>query len=109
MMSFGGNNRAQVFFKQHGRINKGRIESKYTSRVAKLYHQLLSKEVSRSLTEDPESPRSPLSSLANQTVNGISHVKFTGTSKENEADDKHDVLEVLTSTKAPSHPVTSTI
>ncbi|XP_006838593.2 probable ADP-ribosylation factor GTPase-activating protein AGD8 [Amborella trichopoda] len=109
MMSFGGNNRAQVFFKQHGWTDGGKIEAKYTSRAAELYRQLLSKEVAKSLTEDPTSPRSPLASPANQTVNGLSHVKLTGTSKENEATDKHEAPEVTASPKAPSHPVTSTI
>ena len=45
MMAFGGNNLAQVFFKQHGWTDGGQIEAKYTSRAAELYNQLLSKEV----------------------------------------------------------------
>lgn len=61
MMSFGGNNRAQVFFKQHGWTDGGKIEAKYTSRAAELYKQLLSKEVAKSAAEDaainiPSSP-----------------------------------------------------
>lgn len=61
MMSFGGNNRAQVFFKQHGWTDGGKIEAKYTSRAAELYKQLLSKEVAKSHAEDaavsfPSSP-----------------------------------------------------
>nr|XP_043627671.1 probable ADP-ribosylation factor GTPase-activating protein AGD8 [Erigeron canadensis] len=52
MMSFGGNNRAQVFFKQHGWTDGGKIEAKYTSRAAELYKQLLSKEVAKSSAED---------------------------------------------------------
>lgn len=61
MMSFGGNNRAQVFFKQHGWTDGGKIEAKYTSRAAELYKQLLSKEVAKSSAEDaainfPSSP-----------------------------------------------------
>lgn len=47
-MSFGGNGRAHVFFKQHGWTEGGRIEAKYTSRAADLYHQLLAKEVAKS-------------------------------------------------------------
>lgn len=48
LMSFGGNGRARVFFKQHGWTDGGRIESKYTSRAAELYRQLLAKEVAKS-------------------------------------------------------------
>ncbi|XP_023735377.1 probable ADP-ribosylation factor GTPase-activating protein AGD9 [Lactuca sativa] len=51
MMSFGGNNRAQVFFKQHGWTDGGEIEAKYTSRAAELYKQLLSKEDAKSHAE----------------------------------------------------------
>ncbi|KAG0604919.1 hypothetical protein M758_9G019300 [Ceratodon purpureus] len=49
LMSLGGNGRAHVFFKQHGWTEGGRIESKYTSRAAGLYRQLLAKEVAKSL------------------------------------------------------------
>lgn len=48
MMFFGGNGRARVFFKQHGWTDGGKIESKYTSRAAELYKQLLAKEVAKS-------------------------------------------------------------
>eukprot|EP00897_Mesotaenium_endlicherianum_P010596 jgi/Mesen1/9565/ME000644S08865 len=48
MMVFGGNQRARVFFKQHGWTDGGKIESKYTSRAAELYKQLLAKEVAKS-------------------------------------------------------------
>ncbi|KAM0876347.1 hypothetical protein ACQ4PT_036204 [Festuca glaucescens] len=44
MMVYGGNNRAQAFFKQHGWTDGGKIEAKYTSRAADLYRQLLRKE-----------------------------------------------------------------
>ncbi|KAL4200099.1 hypothetical protein AMTRI_Chr03g54720 [Amborella trichopoda] len=76
----------------------GKIEAKYTSRAAELYRQLFSKEVAKSLTDDLSSPRSPLASQANQTVNGLSHVA-----------DKHEAPKVTTSPNAPSHPVTGTI
>ncbi|PHT96137.1 hypothetical protein T459_04019 [Capsicum annuum] len=52
MMYFGGNNRAQVFLKQHGWTDGGKIEAKYTSRAAELYKQLLSKEVAKSKAEE---------------------------------------------------------
>ncbi|KAL4200113.1 hypothetical protein AMTRI_Chr03g54730 [Amborella trichopoda] len=68
----------------------GKIEAKYTSRAAELYRQLFSKEV-------------------NQTVNGLSHVDATGTSKENEVADKLEASEHTASPKVPSHPVTSTL
>ncbi|OEL28134.1 putative ADP-ribosylation factor GTPase-activating protein AGD9 [Dichanthelium oligosanthes] len=48
MMVYGGNNRAQAFFKQHGWTDGGKIEAKYTSRAADLYRQLLAKEVEES-------------------------------------------------------------
>ena len=48
MMSFGGNGRAHLFFKQHGWSDGGKIESKYTSRAAELYKLLLAKEVAKS-------------------------------------------------------------
>lgn len=48
-MSFGGNGRARLFFKQHGWTDGGRIESKYVSRAADLYRQLLAKEVAKSV------------------------------------------------------------
>lgn len=67
LMSLGGNGRAHVFFKQHGWTEGGRIESKYTSRAADLYRQLLAKEVAKSvaavassvsqkLSNEPQSP-----------------------------------------------------
>ncbi|KAK9036496.1 hypothetical protein V6N11_078495 [Hibiscus sabdariffa] len=51
MMIYGGNNRAQVFFKQHGWTDGGKIEAKYTSRAAGLYRQMLSKEVAKTPKE----------------------------------------------------------
>lgn len=49
-MSYGGNARGLTFFKQHGWTEGGKIESKYTSRAAELYRQLLAREVSQSGT-----------------------------------------------------------
>ncbi|CAA7027802.1 unnamed protein product [Microthlaspi erraticum] len=44
-MMFGGNKRAQVFFKQHGWTDDGaKVKAKYTSRAADLYRQILAKE-----------------------------------------------------------------
>ncbi|CAH8311869.1 unnamed protein product [Eruca vesicaria subsp. sativa] len=51
-MMFGGNNRAQVFFKQHGWNDGGRIDAKYTSRAADLYKQTLAKEVAKAIAEE---------------------------------------------------------
>lgn len=68
MMSFGGNNRAQVFFKQHGWTDGGKIEAKYTSRAADLYRQLLSKEVAKSAADDL--PSSPAASQPKSNDNG---------------------------------------
>ncbi|XP_051129925.1 ADP-ribosylation factor GTPase-activating protein AGD10-like [Andrographis paniculata] len=60
IMVHGGNNRAQYFFKQHGWSDGGKIESKYTSRAADLYRQILSKEVAKSNAEEASGhPSSP--------------------------------------------------
>lgn len=75
MMCFGGNNRAQVFFKQHGWTDGGKIEAKYTSRAAELYRQLLAKEVSKSNAEEAGLPSSPIDSQTSQPSNGFSDVK----------------------------------
>ncbi|GAV58029.1 ArfGap domain-containing protein [Cephalotus follicularis] len=82
-MSFGGNNRAQVFFKQHGWTDGGKIEAKYTSRAAKLYKQMLSKEVAKSMAEEAGLPTSPVTSQsAAQASNGLPDVKINESSKE---------------------------
>ncbi|XAR70631.1 hypothetical protein NMG60_11027545 [Bertholletia excelsa] len=76
-MCFGGNNRAQVFFKQHGWTDGGKIEAKYTSRAADLYRQLLAKEVAKSSAEDAGLPSSPVASQSAQASNGFSHGKIS--------------------------------
>lgn len=81
-MSFGGNNRAQVFFKQHGWTDGGKIEAKYTSRAAELYRQLLAKEVAKSTSEDQGLPSSPVAHQLAQASNGLPDVSITETQKE---------------------------
>ncbi|XP_027346091.1 probable ADP-ribosylation factor GTPase-activating protein AGD8 [Abrus precatorius] len=84
MMSFGGNNRAQVFFKQHGWTEGGKIEAKYTSRAAELYRQILSKEVAKSMAEDGGSlPSSPVASQSSHGANGLPEVRTHEVPKEN--------------------------
>ncbi|CAN0842315.1 Probable ADP-ribosylation factor GTPase-activating protein AGD8, partial [Linum grandiflorum] len=61
IMELGGNNRAQVFFKQHGWNDGGKTEAKYASRAAGLYREILSKEVAKSSAEDAELYRQILS------------------------------------------------
>ncbi|CAN0842319.1 Probable ADP-ribosylation factor GTPase-activating protein AGD8 [Linum grandiflorum] len=61
IMELGGNNRAQVFFKQHGWNDGGKTAAKYASRAAELYRQILSKEVAKSSAEDAELYRQILS------------------------------------------------
>lgn len=75
MMTFGGNNRAHVFFKQHGWTDGGKIEAKYTSRAAELYRQLLSKEVGKSMAEEAGLPSSPVASQSAQAANGLPDIK----------------------------------
>lgn len=87
MMSFGGNNRAQVFFKQHGWTDGGKIEAKYTSRAAELYRQLLSKEVAKSIAEDAGIPSSPVASQSSQPLNEFSDFNIHEEPKGGSLDD----------------------
>ncbi|CAI0470987.1 unnamed protein product [Linum tenue] len=98
VMAFGGNNRAQVFFKQHGWSDGG--EAKYTSRAAELYRQILSKEVAKSMAEDAGLPSSPVASQSAQGINGLSVPKIessNGTSME-----KQEIPVVAPSSAPPS-------
>ncbi|KAK6140655.1 hypothetical protein DH2020_025604 [Rehmannia glutinosa] len=87
MMCFGGNNRAQVFFKQHGWTDGGKIEAKYTSRAAELYRQLLSKEVAKSSTEETGLPSSPIASQSSQPSNGFSDINIIEDPKGSSSND----------------------
>ncbi|KAK1379116.1 putative ADP-ribosylation factor GTPase-activating protein AGD8 [Heracleum sosnowskyi] len=109
MMSFGGNNRAQVFFKQHGWNDGGKIEAKYTSRAAELYKQLLSKEVAKSSKEEAGLPVSPVASQSIQAVDEIPD-KVEESPKES-SPVKHESPDVPASPRArASHSVlTSTV
>lgn len=115
MMCFGGNNRAQVFFKQHGWTDGGKIEAKYTSRAAELYKQLLAKEVAKSSAEDVSLPSSPVASQSSQPSNGFADVKATEDSKNDAVKESSSlkngtsVPESSSSTTSPraSHLVTS--
>ncbi|CAA7036134.1 unnamed protein product [Microthlaspi erraticum] len=63
-MMFGGNNRAHLFFKEHGCPvdDKVRFESKYTSRAANSYRRILAKEVAEAMAEEATTgpPSSPV-------------------------------------------------
>ncbi|CAL9028943.1 unnamed protein product [Prunus brigantina] len=107
-MSFGGNNRAQVFFKQHGWTDGGKIEAKYTSRAADLYRQMLSKEVAKSMAEEAGLPSSPVASQSGQASNGLSDVKTSEAPKETSLARK-ETPEVSAPPKAPHTFVTSTV
>ncbi|XP_050233809.1 probable ADP-ribosylation factor GTPase-activating protein AGD8 isoform X2 [Mercurialis annua] len=100
MMSFGGNNRAQVFFKQHGWNDGGKIEAKYTSRAAELYKQILTKEVAKSVAEDAGLSSSLGSSQSAQPSNGLPDIQ------SNESPKESSVPDVAPSFKA-YHPVTT--
>lgn len=106
MMSFGGNNRAQVFFKQHGWTDGGKIEAKYTSRAADLYRQLLSKEVAKSMAEEAGAPSSPVASQSGQASNGLSEIKTSEAPKENSLG-RQEPPEVSASPKASNTTVIS--
>ncbi|XP_038974850.1 probable ADP-ribosylation factor GTPase-activating protein AGD8 [Phoenix dactylifera] len=102
MMAFGGNNRAQVFFKQHGWTDGGRIEAKYTSRAAELYRQLLSKEVAKSVAEDSSLPLLPVvASQSPDAGNGLPELNFVDVPKENSNEKREP--ETTRSPKAPTH------
>ncbi|EHA8589889.1 ADP-ribosylation factor GTPase-activating protein AGD10 [Cocos nucifera] len=102
MMAFGGNNRAQVFFKQHGWTDGGKIEAKYTSRAAELYRQMLSKEVAKSVAEDSGLPSLPVvASQPPDVVNGLPELNLVDVPKENSNEKcKPDTAR---SPKAPTH------
>ncbi|KAF2308826.1 hypothetical protein GH714_021364 [Hevea brasiliensis] len=103
MMSFGGNNRAQAFFKQHGWTDGGKIEAKYTSRAADLYRQILSKEVAKSMAEDAGLPSSPVTSQLAQASNGLADLKINDTPKESSLG-RQETSDVSHSLRT-SHPV----
>ncbi|KAL2348950.1 hypothetical protein Fmac_002950 [Flemingia macrophylla] len=83
MMILGGNNRARIFFKQHGWIDDGKLEAKYTSRAAELYKQNLSKEVSKSMIEEASSPSSSNALQSSQVAEGLPQEKSNESLKEN--------------------------
>ncbi|GAB4834744.1 GTPase-activating protein 8 [Ancistrocladus abbreviatus] len=107
MMCFGGNNRAHIFFKQHGWTDGGKIEAKYTSRAAELYRQLLMKEVARSSAEDCGLPSSPVASQSVQASNGFSVANINEALKES-AVEKKEVSELPASPRTHA-VVTSTV
>lgn len=111
MMSFGGNNRAQVFFKQHGWTDGGKIEAKYTSRAADLYRQLLSKEVAKSMAEEGGLPSSPVASQSSQGINGlheITEIRTNEVPKENILE-KPEKPEATSSPRASHSVISSTV
>ncbi|KFK36414.1 hypothetical protein AALP_AA4G121000 [Arabis alpina] len=80
MMVYGGNCRAQVFFKQHGWSAGGKTDAKYNSRAAELYKQMLAKEVAKSNAEELDLPPSPDSTQV--VPNGLSSIKTSEAPKE---------------------------
>jgi ADP-ribosylation factor GTPase-activating protein 2/3 len=102
-MSFGGNSLAQIFFKQHGWTDGGKIEAKYTSRAAELYRQMLSKEVAKSMAEEGGLPSSP---VASQSSNGLSDVRTNEVLKENNLE-KAEKPESTSSSPRASHTLVS--
>ncbi|KAE8724159.1 putative ADP-ribosylation factor GTPase-activating protein AGD8 [Hibiscus syriacus] len=108
MMIYGGNNRAQVFFKQHGWSDGGKIEAKYTSRAADLYRQLLSKEVAKSMAEEAGLPTSPVASQSPQAPSGLLHSKIDESPKESSLGGQ-EKPELPPQPKASHKVVTSTI
>ncbi|KAF5729707.1 putative arf GTPase-activating protein [Tripterygium wilfordii] len=108
MMSYGGNNRAQVFFKQHGWNDGGKIEAKYTSRAADLYRQILSKEVAKSMVDEASLPSSPIASQSAQATNGFPDVKINEIPKESSLG-RQETSEIAPSPKVYHTTTVSTI
>ncbi|CAK8561746.1 unnamed protein product [Lathyrus sativus] len=104
IMSFGGNSRAQTFFKQHGWTDGGKIEAKYTSRAAELYRQILSKEVAKSMVEEGGLSSSP---IVSHPSNGLPEVKINEVLKENTLE-KAEKPEGTTSPRA-SHTISNNL
>ncbi|KAJ6714825.1 ADP-RIBOSYLATION FACTOR GTPASE-ACTIVATING PROTEIN AGD9-RELATED [Salix viminalis] len=107
-MSFGGNNRAQAFFKQHGWTDGGKIEAKYTSRAAELYRQILSKEVAKSMAEGASLQSSPVTSQSAQEANGLPGVKINDAPKESSLG-KQETPDSVCSPKASHSVITSSV
>ncbi|OMO93252.1 Arf GTPase activating protein [Corchorus olitorius] len=108
MMIYGGNNRAQAFFKQHGWTDGGKIEAKYTSRAADLYRQILSKEVAKSMAEEAGLPSSPVASQSSQASNGLLNVKTDEAPKENSLG-RQETPEVSAAPKVSHTVMSSTV
>ncbi|MBA0768253.1 hypothetical protein Gotri_017068 [Gossypium trilobum] len=108
MMIYGGNNRAQVFFKQHGWTDGGKIEAKYTSRAADLYRQILSKEVAKSMAEEAGLPSSPVASQSSLASNGPLDSKSAEAPKESSLD-RVEKPEISVAPKTSQRVLTSTI
>lgn len=108
MMSFGGNNRAQAFFKQHGWTDGGKIEAKYTSRAANLYRQLLTKEVAKSAADEVGLPSSPVAAQSVQSGNGFPATKIDEAPKQTSSI-KDEVPEASSLPKASQSVVTTTV
>jgi ADP-ribosylation factor GTPase-activating protein 2/3 len=110
MMAFGGNNRAHAFFKQHGWTDQGgKVDSKYTSRAAELYREILNKEVKKSSAVNvlPSSPVA--SSQASNPSDDFPDFKLADAPEEN-TNGKHEPVpanptkEPTHLPKAPTHP-----
>lgn len=110
MMTFGGNNRAQVFFKQHGWTDGEKREAKYTSRAAELYKQLLSKEVAKSSKEETGLQTSPVGPQSVQAVDGFFDFEVQENPKESSLQ-KIETPDVPASprARAPHSVVTSSV
>ncbi|XP_020572204.1 probable ADP-ribosylation factor GTPase-activating protein AGD8 [Phalaenopsis equestris] len=105
MMAFGGNNRAHVFFKQHGWTDGGKIEAKYASRAAEIYRQILSKEVAKSMEEDAMLPSLSVKEASLQKpANGLKELEAAHMLEQNPVNN-HGGAETAHSPKATNSPV----
>ncbi|XP_010531703.1 PREDICTED: ADP-ribosylation factor GTPase-activating protein AGD10 [Tarenaya hassleriana] len=102
MMVYGGNNRAHVFFKQHGWSDGGKTEAKYTSRTAELYKQNLAKEVTKTMAEELDFPSLPVASHSAHSTNGFPCIKATDESPRGSPLKQQEKPEVTSSPRASS-------
>lgn len=94
LMSVGGNGRAMAFFKQHGWTEGGKIESKYTSRAADLYRQLLAKELAKSVSAGVTASTGPASPLPDSPTTQVAFAfKDISDDKNTAADSECLVIE----------------
>lgn len=99
-MILGGNNRAHIFFKQHGWTDGGKIEAKYKSRAAELYRQLLSKEATKCSMDDIGFSTSPVASRSPRAADGFPDLNFSESASKEKTIENREIADTVHSPKA---------